>query len=212
MAQKACIALSAVCRSAIVAAFVFLFLGLSFSAATGAQHGARTAPANLNQLVHGAHTILRGFVVSARIEPHPQYSNLQTVVVTVQVSRVLKGEAVSTYSFRQFVWDERDLGDGAGYRKAGELLLFLNPASSYGLTSPVGLEQGRFRVMRDAKGKGSAVNGRGNIGLFQDVPANATEHGVVLSKAAQTMMQKSSGQAPLDALEDTIVRLVGAGQ
>jgi hypothetical protein len=187
-------------------------MGFSRPSGTRAQQGARTAPANLTQLVQGAHTILRGFVVSAKIEPHPQFSNLQTVVVTMQVSRVLKGEARTTYTFRQFVWDERDLGDGAGYRKAGELLLFLNPVSQYGLTSPVGLEQGRFRVTRDAKGKVSAINGRGNIGLFQEVPAKASEHGVVLSRAAQTMMQKSAGQAPLDTLEDTIVRLAGAGQ
>lgn len=130
----------------------------------------------------------------------------------MQVSRVLKGESAKTYTFRQFVWDERDLGSGAGYQKAGEVLLFLNPVSQYGLTSPVGLEQGRFRVTRDAKGNGFAANGRANIGLFQNVPANASEHGVALSRAAQTMMQKSAGQAPLDALEDTIVRLVGAGQ
>jgi hypothetical protein len=191
---------------------VFLFLGSGFPAKTAAQQGARTAQANLNQLVQGAHTILRGFVVSAKVEPHPQFSNLQTVVVTMQVSRVLKGEAATTYTFRQFVWDDRDLGNGAGYQKAGELLLFLNPVSQYGLTSPVGLEQGRFRVTRDAKGKGSAVNGRGNIGLFQGVPAKASEHGIALSRAAQTMMQKSTGQAQLDALEDTIVRLAGAGQ
>lgn len=212
MVHRACIALSAVRRSAILAAIACLLFGLSIPAGTRAQQGARTAQANLNQLVQGAHTILRGFVVSARVEPHPQFSNLQTVVVTMQVSRVLKGEAVQTYTFRQFIWDERDLGNAAGYLKSGEILLFLNPISPYGLTSPVGLEQGRFRVTRDAKGKGEAVNGRGNIGLFQGVPAKASEHGVALSKSAQTMMQKAAGQAPLDALEDTIVRLVGAGQ
>lgn len=212
MVHGACIALSAVRRNAIAAAIVCFLVGLSLPGGAGAQQGGRTAQANLNQLVQGAHTIVRGFVVSAKVEPHPQFSNLQTVVVTMQVSRVLKGEAATTYTFRQFVWDERDLGDEAGYRKAGEMLLLLNPVSPYGLTSPVGLEQGRFRVTRDAKGKGSAVNGRGNIGLFQGVPAKASEHGVTLSKAAQTMMLKSAGQAPLDALEDTIVRLVGAGQ
>jgi hypothetical protein len=199
-------------RSVIVAAILGLFVGLSFPAESRAQQGARTAQVNLSQLVQGAHTILRGFVVSAKVEPHPQFSNLQTVVVTMHVSRILKGSAATTYTFRQFVWDERDLGDAGGYRKAGELLLFLNPVSQYGLTSPVGLEQGRFRVIRDAKGKGSAVNGRGNIGLFQNIPGNASEHGVALSKATQTMMQKTSGQAPLDTLEDAIGRLVGAGQ
>lgn len=212
MAEKACIALSTVRRTWMLAAIVGLFLGLSFPAESRAQQGARTAQVNLSQLVQGAHTILRGFVVSAKVEPHPQFSNLKTVVVTMQVSRVLKGSAATTYTFRQFVWDERDLGDAGGYRKAGEVLLFLNPVSQYGLMSPVGLEQGRFRVTRDAKGNGSAVNGRGNIGLFQNVAGSASEHGVALSKAAQTMMQKSSGQAPLETLEDAVVRLVGAGQ
>jgi hypothetical protein len=199
-------------RSVVLAAIVCLFAGLSFPGGTRAQQGARTAQANLNQLVQGARTILRGFVVSAKVEPHPQFSNLQTVVVTMQVSRMLKGEPAKTYAFRQFIWDERDLGNGAGYQKAGEVLLFLNPVSEYGLTSPVGLEQGRFRVTRDVKGKGAAVNGRGNIGLFQGVPATASEHGVAMSKAAQAMMQKPAGPAPLEALEDTIGRLVGAGQ
>jgi hypothetical protein len=210
--QRPCIALSVVRRSVILAAFVCLFIGTTCAVDTRAQQGARSAQANLNQLVQGAQTIVRGFVVSAKVEPHPQFPNLQTVVVTMQVSRVLKGEAAATYTFRQFVWDERDLGNGAGYRKAGEVLLLMNPVSQYGLTSPVGLEQGRFRVTRDAMGKGLAVNGRGNIGLFQGVPAKASEHGVALSRAAQTMMQKTLGQAPLDTLEDTIVRLAGAGQ
>ena len=115
--------------------------------------------------MQSAGTILRGHVVSAVIEPHPKYSNLKTVVVTISVQRVLKGEAADTYTFRQFVWDARDAADMAGYRKAGELLLFLNPVSAYGLTSPVGLDQGRFRVVRDAKGKAFAVNGREKLRL-----------------------------------------------
>jgi len=177
-----------------------------------AQQGAQTAQANLTQLVQRADTIVRGFVVSSRMEPHPQFSNLQTVVVTVSVTKVMKGHAGSTYTFRQFIWDERDAGNNAGYRKAGEVLLFLNPVSQYGLTSPVGLDQGRFRVFRNAKGQAFAVNGRENVGLFLGVTDNASERGLSLSRSAQTMMAKTRGQAPLDALEDSIVRLAGAGK
>ena len=177
-----------------------------------AQQGAQTAQANLTQLVQRADTIVRGFVVSSHVEPHPQFSNLQTVVVTISVTKVMKGQAGSTYTFRQFIWDDRDIGDGGGYRKAGEVLLLLNPASQYGLTSPVGLDQGRFRVVRNAKGQAFAVNGRENLGLFQGVPSGASEHGVRLSRDAQTMMAKARGLAPLAALEDSIVRLAGAAK
>jgi hypothetical protein len=92
------------------------------------------------------------------------------------------------------------------------VLLFLNPVSQYGLTSPVGLDQGRFRVLRNAKGQAFAVNGRDNLGLFLGVPSGAAENGVRLSGDAETMMAKTRGQAPLAALEDSIVRLAGAAK
>lgn len=189
-----------------------LAVAFVFSPVSYGQRGAQTAPANLEQLVHTATTILRGNVVSAKIEPHPQFANLQTVVVTISVGKVLKGETGGTYTFRQFIWDARDASDTAGYRKAGEVLLFLNRVSSYGLTSPVGLDQGRFLVMRDAKGEAFALNGRHNSGLFDQVASHAASRGIVLSRQAQAMMAKPGGQVMLGALEDAIGALVGAGE
>lgn len=171
------------------------------------QTTARTASADLAQLVLGAQTIVRGQVLSARIEPHPQFPNLQTVVVTVSVTKVLKGEAASALVFRQYVWDVADLQSAAGYRKAGELLLFLNPVSAYGLTSPVGLDQGRFRILRDVKGNRFALNGRGNSGLFIDIANKVGNLGVIVSKQAREMLAKPAGRAPLDAFEETIQAL-----
>jgi hypothetical protein len=188
-------------------AVTVIFCVFIFPTDASAQLRAQTAPADLDQLVHNAATILRGNVISAAIEPHPQFSNIQTVVVTISVSRVLKGEPSTTYTFRQFVWDIRDTADAAGYRKAGELLLFLNPNSPYGLTSPVGLDQGRFRVMRDPRGKAFAVNGRANFGLFNQLSSKAASRGVVFSQQAQAMMAKPQGQVPLDSLEDAIITL-----
>jgi hypothetical protein len=195
----------------ISAAFV-LVTCFFFNCEALAQRGAQTAPAALDQLVESAGTILRGHVISASTEPHPRFSNLETVVVTISVSKVLKGEAPPTFTFRQFVWDSRDASDTAGYRKAGELLLFLNPVSPYGLTSPVGLDQGRFRVLRDPKGRAFAVNGRSNFGLFDQVSIKASSRGITLSRQAQTMMAKPGGQAQLESLEDVIASLVGANK
>ena len=175
-----------------------------------AQRGAHTAPAGLDVLVHRAATIVRGNVVSATVEAHPQFPNIETVVVTVAVVKVLKGSAPATYTFRQVLLDPRDTADGGGYRKAGQLLLLLNPVSTYGLTSPVGMEQGRFRIQRDAKGKAFAVNGRGNVGLFHEVADRTSERGIALSRQAQEMMRRPSGQVSLDSLEDAISTLAGA--
>jgi hypothetical protein len=194
----------------LTSVLALIFSSFFFDSAAFGQHGAQTAPVALDQLVQSAETILRGHVVSAAMEPHPQFANLQTVVVTISVAKVLKGEAPATFSFRQFVWDARDISDNASYRKAGELLLFLNPVSPYGLTSPVGLDQGRFRVLRNAKGKAFAQNGRANFGLFNQVATRATSRGIALSREAQTMMAKPAGQASLDALEDAIGSLVSA--
>ena len=148
--------------------------------------------------------------MSARVEPHPQFANLQTVVVTLSVTKVLKGETFSTITFRQFLWDARDLPIFAGYKGAGELLLFLNPVSPYGLTSPVGLEQGRFRILHDAKGNRYVLNGRGNLGLFDHVADKASSRGLVFSKTVREMIAKPAGQAPLNDFEDFIHALVGA--
>src|SRR4051794_9997355 len=97
----------------------------------------------LEELTDEAAFIVHGHVIGVRSEAHPELKNLQTVVVTMEVDDVVKGDVPREFTFRQFVWDVRSLYDTAGYHKRQELLLFLRPPSRYGLTSPAGLEQGR---------------------------------------------------------------------
>jgi hypothetical protein len=118
-------------------------------------------------LVSQSSTILRGSIISAKVEPHPELSSLSTVVVTLRVRETLKGDAGATLTFRQFIWDVRDRYDAAGYRKGQDVVLLLNPVTRYGLTSPAGMDQGRFLISRDAMGREVVVNGRGNAGLFR---------------------------------------------
>jgi hypothetical protein len=189
-----------------------LALLLFFTAPVFAQRGAYTKSANLDQIVQQAQTIIRGHVISAKVEPHPQFPNLDTVVVTLTVDRILKGAAGSTYSFRQYLWDARDIADAAAYLKGDDLLLFLNPVSLYGLTSPVGLEQGRFRIVRDSKGNRFALNGHGNAGLFDQVSSNASARGIILSPQAQSIMHKGAERVPLSAFEDAVRILAGGNK
>ncbi len=148
---------------------------------------------------------MRGNITSAKVEPHPQLRNLTTVVVSVDVVETLKGRAPKSLVFRQYIWDIRDQLDAARYLKGEEVLLLLGPVSEYGLRSPVGLEQGRFRVVRDVKGERHAVNGSGNVGLFRSVESRARAEGLQLSpRTAGLLRRAQAGPVPLADLEDAI--------
>jgi hypothetical protein len=188
-----------------------ILLSAILSCPSFAQSSALTVPRNIAQLTQQAATIVQGQVLSVRVEPHPQLANLTTVVVTLRVEKSLKGTAASSLTFRQFVWDIRDKQTAAGFRKGQELLLLLNPTSVYGLTSPAGMEQGRFQISRDAKGNITAVNGRGNVGLFANVSAQAKQARVSLSSRAATLItQHRSGPVALSDLEEVITQFAGA--
>lgn len=178
-----------------------------------AQRSALVAHRNLGELTQRAETIVRGHVVAARVEPHPQFQHLSTVVVTLRVEKVLKGSATANLTFRQFVWDVRDKYDAARYRKGQEVLLLLNPVSEYGLTSPAGMEQGRFLVVRRGAAPATAVNGMQNSGLFDGLQQHAASRGVRLSARAAALEKKGrSGPVRLDDLEEAISAFAGAGR
>jgi len=164
-----------------------------------AQRGALTLPRNLEQLTDRASDIVRGTVVSAHVEKHPELDNLDTVVVTLRLSDTLKGSARGTYTFRQFIWDVRDRQDAAGYRKGQELLLLMIAPSRYGLSSPAGLDQGKFRIERDRKGRATAINGTGNFKLFDGLEASPKSTAVLSTRQASLVAKHRKG--PVDAAE-----------
>lgn len=191
----------------------YLALGLVLFALTStqpllAQRGALMRSRNLGELVSQSAVIMRGNVISARAEPHPDLTNLWTIVVTLRVREVLKGDAGPTFTFRQFIWDIRDRYDVAGYRKGQELLLLMNPTTRYGLSSPAGLEQGRFRIRRDRDGHELAMNGHGNTDLFRHLQQQLRRQRIELApQAAGLIQQHRSGPLPLDGLRDMIQQL-----
>lgn len=187
---------------------VVLFL-LALPGHLCAQRGALTVQQNLAELTSRADLILRGQVVEATVERHPQLHNLNTVVVTLRVKELLKGNAPATYTFRQYIWDMRDRSDAAGYRKGQQLLLLMNNPSQFGLTSPVGLEQGRFQITHDTNGEVMAVNGRGNSGLFTNVQTQMQGKKIALSAAASKMLLTKYGAVRSNDLAEVIRALVG---
>ena len=176
-----------------------LGLALLAPAPAAAQRGAITVPRNLNQLTERAGIIVRGTVTSAKVERHPDLGG-RTVVVTLQVKKALKGQTGDTFTFRQYIWDIRDRYDAAGYRKGDELMLILLTPNRYGLTSPVGMEQGRFRILRNRAGKEVAVNGVGNARLFQGMEPEAQPEGVS-PQLTKMLQEKRAGPVPVSDLE-----------
>ena len=180
-----------------------LLLGALCAVPLHSQRGALVQPRNLGELVAQSAVIVRGYVVSAKVEPHPELRNLTTVVVTLRVAETLKGDAWETLTFRQFIWDVRDRYDAASYRKGQHVLLLMNPTTRYGLTSPAGLEQGRFRISRDATGREVASNGHGNAGLFRNLLAQLKSKRLgVAPHLSALIAQHRSGAIALDDLRD----------
>lgn len=189
-----------------VAFLAALSIALSLPANLHAQRGAISAPLNLVQLTDRSQLIVRGYILSANFEPHPDMARLRTVVVKVKISETLKGSAPKVYSFRQFVWDIRDRFDLAGYRKGQEVLLMMNNPSEVGLSSPVGLEQGRFLIVSDRDGNKRVVNGHANAGLFTGMIAELQRRKITLRPELTSVMQRTGPVGTAEFAE--LVRLL----
>jgi hypothetical protein len=201
------LAFSLLCRRRLFlrACFVISLLVLNIFA----QEGAVVRHQSLDEMVQEADTIVHGTVTSAKVEPHPQLSNLTTLLVTMAVQDTLKGKAVKTLQFRQYIWDIRDRLNAAKYVKGEEVLLLLTPVSQYGLSSPVGLEQGRFRIRRGADGVAMAVNGQGNANLFRATAEHARAKGIVMTATTRRLAENSDGPVPLSDLKAVIRNFSG---
>lgn len=177
-----------------------------------AQRGALVRPGNLAELVDQSAVVIRGHVISAVVQPHPELTNIPTVLVSVKVERSLKGSAKGIYTFRSFIWDARDKADAAGYRKGDEVLLLINPRTQYGLQSTAGLDQGRFLIERDATGNAVVASRKATSFLFRDLPKIADKRGVRFSARAEGALSGKADVITLGALEDMIVALAGGQQ
>jgi len=169
-----------------------------------------TVPRNLDQLTDRASDIVRGTVVEARVEKHPELTALDTVVVTLRLRETLKGDARGSFTFRQYLWDVRDTYDAAGYRKGQDLLLLMIAPSRLGLSSPAGMDQGRFRIVRDRAGRELAVNGTGNARLFSGL-GDAGKQGAALT-ARQAALVAKHRSGPIAAAElSALIRALAGG-
>lgn len=185
--------------------FLALFSVVAVLPLAQAQRGAIVLPRNLAQLSGRANIVVRGRVIEAHSEPHPTYQNLESVVVTLSVEEVIKGKTDKTLTFRQFVWDPRDLSDRLGYRPGENVLLFLNHETTAGFTSPVGLEQGRFLVLSGPGGSKTVLNGASNRGLSMGMQGLFAVSGLsARARQALAVPPDNLGPLQLDVLREIV--------
>ena len=80
------------------------------------------------------------------------------------------------------------------YKTGQEYVLLLTTESGIGLTAPVGLAQGSFRVVRDSQnGQKSVVNGVGNAGLFSQMDSGKMQSSASLTAAEANLLSRKSG-------------------
>jgi hypothetical protein len=166
-----------------------------------------TRQVNLAYLARRADVVVQGRVANVRYEGLPGYPNIPTVVVTLQVERMLRGPGGTHYTFRQWISSPRELGGKRGYLVGQRLLLFMPLASRAGLSSPLGLEQGRFKIGPDARGQETIANGYGNAGLFKNVPEAAEKAGAGLTEKELHTASTPSGPVPLEDFVELVEHL-----
>jgi hypothetical protein len=180
----------------------------------------------LDELVQEAERVFVGTCVDARdgaVLPPGGGHPIPYAEYTFEVRDVLKGRVGTRVTIRQFgTRTPRPTSDGRHavvsrvpgmpqYEPGQEVLLLLTGDSGLGLTSPVGLGQGAFRVAA-AAGKRVAVNAFDNRGLFRGMSVAAPPGGPSLRADEAALLSTVKGPVELDTLASLIRTLAVRGK
>jgi hypothetical protein len=148
-----------------------LVLGLFVTAADATQ----SRPLNLEEMTDHATTIFSGRCLHVRIESDAKLGR-DVTVATFQVERSIKGNAGKTTTVRM-PWASPDAFPAGvpSFARGDDVVLFLYGESASGMRAPVGLGQGRFRVLTDKQGRKIAINDFGNRNLMHGVSAGTRD-------------------------------------
>lgn len=155
-------------------------------------------PVNLAYLARRADVIVQGQIASVRRKPLPGYPNISTVEVTLRVERSLRGLPGKTYTFREVYLGLRSAEGKRAYMPGQRLFLFLPSPSQYGLSSPIGIGQGRFHIAGDGAGVAKLANEQGNAGLFHGVERDVIKAGKQLTPEQRKLASTHRGPVPLE--------------
>jgi hypothetical protein len=182
--------MGALCATAAMGALLLLACPLSAQFAV--------QPVNLAYLSQRADVIMQGRITKVVEEPMPGYPNIPTLSVTVAVDQSLRGTTAKTYTFREVLIGRRSKASKKSYGVGQRFFLFLPFPSQYGLSSPIGMGQGRFRIASDSAGRTTVINEYSNVGLFRDMDRAAGIAGRQLTANQRRIMTVERGPVALE--------------
>ena len=163
---------------------------------------------NLVELTQRAAVIVEGQVTAVRYEPLPGYPHIDTALVTLRVDQALKSAVGQSYSFREFFPPGQSrMVHKRSYVVGQQLILFLPTPSQYGLSNPLGRQQGTFHITEDSKGNKFIANETGNAQLFAGVQQATTKAGRTLSRQPSELQALARGPVPLDTFVSIVKEL-----
>ena len=168
-------------------------------------------PMNLEEMTERAARIFVGRCADVASAEHPAV-RAGVTRSTFDVDEVLKGSPAARVSFRH-IGTRRADGAPPG-REFGipridpgeEVVLFLYGESALGLSSPVGLGQGRFTIFRGKDGRRYVQNDAGNRPLLRGLSPKARAR---IGEAAERPLPSP---LPLDTLLEMVRKLRGNGE
>jgi len=173
----------------------------------GPAQASRVRPINIEEMAQRADRIFTGRCVGVRTAFDRDLGQVVTYA-TFMTRRTAKGSAHGTVTIRMLGDQMDDGGPGRGadgvprFREGEEVVLFLYGDSRRGLTSPVGLGQGKFVVSKDKQGRRQALNALGNETLLRSLSPRA------LQKLGDLATRPAHGGIDPDALLDMVQRIV----
>jgi hypothetical protein len=132
-------------------------------------------PLNIEEMTERATTIFAGRCLQVRVETDHTLGN-DVTVATFRVERSIKGNAGNTITVRMPWANVASFPAGVpSFARGDDVVLFLYGESASGMRAPVGLGQGRFRIVTDKQGRRIAINDVGNRNLMHGVSAGTRQ-------------------------------------
>jgi len=140
----------------------------------GMAQSSKVLPLNLPQIVEDAGKIFVGKCTVVKSGKDPE-SQLIVTWITFKVSQGIKGDIEETETIKQVGGSHEGVTVSSftpKFKVGEEVLLFVYPNSAVGLTSAVGLNQGKFLIYSDKEtGKKKVTNGMPENVLFSSQPS-----------------------------------------
>jgi len=199
-------------KQLILSAIVAIFTVVSSSAAA-----LQVLQLNLLQLYSLSDRVFLGTCKAVTKTRDNKGRHIYRVTIKVSKNGILKGKKGESVTFNQIrspsVSDSGSIGINhltsnlPSYEVGKEMIIFLSGVSSIGLSSPIGLDQGKFMVKTNSNNQKVVLNNMGNRGLFIGLRNSASLKAASLSTGEQKLMNKNGGEIALDSFVSLVKKL-----